>query len=262
MYLFWFTYLSVTWLLWTVLPCFPDMMSGDDDTKNEFCDRIFKFAKLGEVERRHFVLETPSGPVVLILKAYNSGSGYIYCEVTCEDVIAVEEIRVELSFKYDANMYSEEVFLPSAEKRIEGIELNESIRLTTFKEGPIIILCTFFYQLDKTRRLAYNEDKGLLIRLQEDLFKSGKFADFTIVVGDHQFKCHKVILASRSPVFDRMLTSNWQAGVHIILFHYQPPATTQPLEFIFPQRYYTYSIFGFPCFPPSNTDAFRRKGKN
>lgn len=37
-----------------------------------------------------------------------------------------------------------------------------------------------------------------------EMYRSGKYSDMTICVGEHQFAVHKVILASRSPVFAAM----------------------------------------------------------
>jgi len=50
-------------------------------------------------------------------------------------------------------------------------------------------------------------------RLGEDfgsLLKSGELADFTILVDGHTFKCHKAVLAARSPVFKTMFTTDMQ----------------------------------------------------
>jgi len=40
------------------------------------------------------------------------------------------------------------------------------------------------------------------------LFTSSEYADITIVCGDKTFKCHKIILASRSPVFKTMFDAD------------------------------------------------------
>ena len=44
------------------------------------------------------------------------------------------------------------------------------------------------------------------------LLNSGTLADFTIKAGGQEFRCHKIILASRSPVFERMVTNGMKAG--------------------------------------------------
>jgi len=44
----------------------------------------------------------------------------------------------------------------------------------------------------------------------DSLYQSGKFSDCTIFCGDEVFKCHMNILASRSPVFDAMLSHDME----------------------------------------------------
>merc|ERR1712142_628510 len=44
----------------------------------------------------------------------------------------------------------------------------------------------------------------------ESLYQSGKYSDCIVVCGDEEFRCHKVILASRSPVFDAMLSHDME----------------------------------------------------
>jgi len=44
----------------------------------------------------------------------------------------------------------------------------------------------------------------------DSLYQSGKFSDCIIVCGNKEFQCHKTILASRSPVFDAMLSHDME----------------------------------------------------
>ena len=44
----------------------------------------------------------------------------------------------------------------------------------------------------------------------KNLFESGYLSDFTIVIGQHQFPAHKIILMLKSPVFEVMLNINMQ----------------------------------------------------
>jgi len=44
----------------------------------------------------------------------------------------------------------------------------------------------------------------------DSLYQSGKFSDCIIVCGNKEFQCHRTILASRSPVFDAMLSHDME----------------------------------------------------
>ncbi|KAG8192308.1 hypothetical protein JTE90_002129 [Oedothorax gibbosus] len=47
----------------------------------------------------------------------------------------------------------------------------------------------------------------------QHLYASQMFADFTIKVGDEEFKCHKIILCARSSVFHTMLTTDMKENL-------------------------------------------------
>jgi len=54
---------------------------------------------------------------------------------------------------------------------------------------------------------AFRKENRLSSEIK-DLFLNEKFTDFEILCENEVFKCHKIILAARSPVFDAMLTHN------------------------------------------------------
>jgi len=56
--------------------------------------------------------------------------------------------------------------------------------------------------------LSKNYHQGQLSQHLNLLFTSNKYADITIECGDKKFKCHKIILASRSPVFKTMFDAD------------------------------------------------------
>ena len=56
--------------------------------------------------------------------------------------------------------------------------------------------------------LSNNYHQGQLSQDFGLLFTSNEYADVTIVCGDKTFKCHKLILASRSPVFKTMFDAD------------------------------------------------------
>ena len=56
--------------------------------------------------------------------------------------------------------------------------------------------------------LSKNYHQGQLSQHLNLLFTSNEYADITIECGDKKFKCHKIILASRSPVFKTMFDAD------------------------------------------------------
>ncbi len=52
-----------------------------------------------------------------------------------------------------------------------------------------------------------DQDVTPLFKEFEVMLAEGKFSDMNLVCQDREFKCHKVVLAARSPVFDTMLSN-------------------------------------------------------
>ena len=98
-------------------------------------------------------------------------------------------------------MYSHEQILS---KNVLEADTLEILAVITFK-GKV-----------KNINMNLDEDKDsepLPTKVGQDLFKafeSQDFCDFEIVCGDKVIKCHKVVLASRSPVFKAMLLHNME----------------------------------------------------
>jgi len=67
------------------------------------------------------------------------------------------------------------------------------------------------------------------------LYQSGKFSDCIIVCGDQKFQCHKTILASRSPVFDAMLSHDMEEkkSGQIVIVDLDVDVVQGMLEFIY-----------------------------
>ena len=61
---------------------------------------------------------------------------------------------------------------------------------------------------NKTESMSRNYHQDQLTKDLDHLFQSKKYADVTISCGDNKFDCHKIILASRSHVFEAMFDSN------------------------------------------------------
>jgi len=62
--------------------------------------------------------------------------------------------------------------------------------------------------VNRTELLSKNFHQDQLTNDLDLLFNSKEYADFAITCGGKVFECHKVILASRSPVFKSMFESN------------------------------------------------------
>ena len=67
------------------------------------------------------------------------------------------------------------------------------------------------------------------------LLNSGMFADFTIKADGQLFKCHKAILAARSPVFQRMLNIDMRESAtnELTLTDVSPDNVKDMLSFIY-----------------------------
>merc|ERR1712029_263438 len=77
------------------------------------------------------------------------------------------------------------------------------------------------------------KEASLAINL--DFLNNKDFSDVVVKCGDKSFDCHKVILASHSPVFKAMLTSNMKEknNNEIQIDDIEPEVMTEFLEFIY-----------------------------
>lgn len=150
--------------------------------------------------------EEEGGYVSLFLRNDNS----FQLEVMCDFILGIKN-SFKHSFGYNKvnpnsgygfpKMYSHEQIL--SKNVLEGDTL-EILAVITFK-GKV-----------KNINMNLDEDKDTEpapAKVGQDLFKafeSQDFCDFEIVCNDKVIKCHKVVLASRSPVFKAMLLHNME----------------------------------------------------
>ena len=68
-----------------------------------------------------------------------------------------------------------------------------------------------------------------------DILRSKEFSDFKIKCGDQTFDCHKLVLATRSPVFKAMFQSNMRENSlnEVSIRDVQPSTISQMLHFIY-----------------------------
>ena len=150
--------------------------------------------------------EEEGGYVSLFLRNDNS----FQLEVMCDFILGIKN-SFKHSFGYNKvnpnsgygfpKMYSHEQIL--SKNVLEG-ETLEILAVITFK--------------GKVKNINMNLDEDTITeqspaKVGQDLFKafeSQDFCDFDIVCDDKVIKCHKVVLASRSPVFKAMLLHNME----------------------------------------------------
>jgi BTB/POZ domain len=63
-------------------------------------------------------------------------------------------------------------------------------------------------KLERSKRQNETEHMEDSVRLFRELWESGQFSDFTITAGDQEFKVHKNVVGSRSPVFAAIFESD------------------------------------------------------
>ena len=150
--------------------------------------------------------EEEGGYVSLFLRNDNS----FQLEVMCDFILGIKN-SFKHSFGYNKvnpnsgygfpKMYSHEQIL--SKNVLEG-ETLEILAVITFK--------------GKVKNITMNLEEDTATeqaptKVGQDLFKafeSQDFCDFDIVCDDKVIKCHKVVLASRSPVFKAMLLHNME----------------------------------------------------
>jgi len=120
------------------------------------------------------------------------------------------EIRVPIAIKESDRYNGDRYYVPIAKEKRERY-----IMLKIVTKGESI----------KEASLANNLD----------FLNNKDFSDVVIQCGDKSFDCHKVILASHSPVFKAMLTSNMKEknNNEIQIDDIEPEVMTEFLEFIY-----------------------------
>ncbi|KAG8195422.1 hypothetical protein JTE90_013879 [Oedothorax gibbosus] len=85
-----------------------------------------------------------------------------------------------------------------------------------------------------TSRVVFKKPDSLLFDLQH-LYNSKMFSDFTLRVGDEEFKAHKNILCARSSVFNTMLNCEMEEKLTncVKITEFDPPTVTKMLDYIY-----------------------------
>jgi len=212
---------GTTDLGWCLTAKEPDMVYTYRWTIEDFKTKMETFKQGQQLESSQFVIgglklcinlypngrnEEEGGFVSLFLRNDNS----IQMEVMCEFVLGVKNtFRHHFSFnKINPNsgygfpkMYSHEQVL--AKEVLEEQEVLDIKAVITFK-GKVKNIC---HKVDEVEEVADVEKVGI------DLFSSfeqQEFTDFEIVCEDRNIRCHKVVLAARSPVFRAMLLNDME----------------------------------------------------
>jgi len=78
-------------------------------------------------------------------------------------------------------------------------------------------------------------DQSSIKKADLDFFNNKEFSDVVVKCGDERFECHKVFLATKSPVFKAMLTSNMKEtnNNEIQIDDIEPEVMTEFLKFIY-----------------------------
>ena len=178
-----------------------------------------------------FEVETPEGSIPLILFLSNKSNGYefIKANVHCQNAkynVLQSKLTFALSYVFDQEDNTDIHWNSSIDKTSPG---SKWFNLCYYQNhNNILIKCEVYYkaypytkrmvemnnQLLETNKQLLETNKQLLkcTKMNEQLMKSGKCSDFTIHTGVESFPCHKAILATRSAVFDRKLTSDMKEG--------------------------------------------------
>ena len=187
-------------------------MSVDDDINGKWLAYVFKFDKLNSSASRDFEVQTPIGPLALTLELYLR-EGNIYGKVHLKqesNATRKEMICVSLFFKRGKIDDDIQDWFSPAEGSNPFL-LDDEIKLFKNRDHQhIFIYCQVFWRLNKKKNIVYKDDEGECNRGIDHgkLLTSGLLSDFTISAEGQLFKCHKIILASRSTVFERMLTND------------------------------------------------------
>ena len=108
--------------------------------------------------------------------------------------------------------------------------------------GNVLVVRVMFslFDVQKNPGLQEHCDVDKLFRQSlKALLTDTTFSDFTLQSGTEKFPCHKAILANRSDVFARLLSSNdWAENKNNLfqLDNYDPATVKQMLEFIYTNK--------------------------
>ena len=210
-------------------------MSVDDDINGKWLAYVFKFDKLNSSASRDFEVQTPIGPLDLTLELYLR-EGNIYGKVHLKqesNATRKEMICVSLFFKRNGKIDDEIQDWFSPAEGSNPFLLDDEIELFKNRDYQhIFIYCKALRVADDegecnrgidhgklvcylTLKIVYKDDEGECSRGIDHgkLLTSGLLSDFTISAEGQLFKCHKIILASRSTVFESMLTIDMKESV-------------------------------------------------
>ena len=183
--------------------------------------KVFKFDKLNSsasTDFEDFEVQTPIGPLDLTLELYLR-EGNIYGKVHLKqesNATRKEMICVSLFFKRNGKIDDDIQDWFSPAEGSNPFLLDDEIKLFKNRDYQhIYIYCKVFWRVNKKDKLVYKDDEGECSRGIDHgkLLTSGLLSDFTISAEGQLFKCHKIILASRSTVFESMLTTDMKESV-------------------------------------------------
>ena len=150
--------------------------------------------------------EEEGGYVSLFLRNDNS----FQLEVMCDFILGIKN-----SFKHS---FGYNKVNPNSGYGFPKMYSHEQILSKNVLEGEILEILAVITFKGKVKNINMNLDEDTATeqspaKVGQDLFKafeSQDFCDFDIVCDDKVIKCHKVVLASRSPVFKAMLLHNME----------------------------------------------------
>ena len=182
--------------------------------------KVFKFDKLNSsasTDFEDFEVQTPIGPLALTLELYLR-EGNIYGKVHLKQerrATRKKRICISLAFKRDGKIDDKQDWIDHAEES-NPFQLDDEIKLFKNRDFQhIFIYCKVFWRVNKKKMMFYKDDEGECSHGIDHgkLLTSGLLSDFTISAEGQLFKCHKIILASRSTVFESMLTIDMKESV-------------------------------------------------
>ena len=151
--------------------------------------------------------EEEGGYVSLFLRNDNS----FQLEVMCDFILGISN-SYKHSFGYNKVNPNSGYGFPKMYSHDQIVSKN------ILEEDKLEILAVITFK-GKVKNITMNIDEDKApdipekVTVGEDLFKSfesQEFCDFDIVCGDKVIRCHKVVLAARSPVFKAMLLHNME----------------------------------------------------
>jgi len=212
----------VTDIGWCLTAKEPDMVFTYRWTIEDFKNKMENF-KLGQqLESSQFVIngfkicinlypngrnEEEGGFVSLFLRNDNS----IQLEVKCEFILGLKQ-----TFKH---LFSFNKINPNSGYGFPKMYPHDQIISKSILDGDnleIRAVITFKGKVRNISHLTDKEDNMVSETVEQvgmDLFKAferQEFCDFDIYCGDRNIRCHKMVLASRSPVFRAMLLNDME----------------------------------------------------